>query len=715
MYGRNAGQFDSREAQLLQKMLLRSVIACEKHRHPYTCGHVVLWGNRNRMASDFELEGPGYRPPNPADLWAALETERNRLTTLFTNAPAMIAVLRGPDHIFEFANPEYCASVRHPASDLIGKPVRGALPEYEGQAFFEQLDEVYLTGEVRQGRNRPGFDTRPGVQETKYYSYVFQPSRNPAGEVDGIMIFAYDVSEGEQARLRIEELAQLAQTEQSRLRTLLDNIPAGVLLAEAPGGRILVGNRQVEEILRRPIDYSAPLTEFHKLVGYHADGRRVEPSDWPLARALAGETVAGDEIYNQRGDGTRAWVRISAAPIYGRTGEISGAVVVLYDIDRQKRAEEARRAAEQALAESERQFRLLAESMPQLVWTSQPDGYHDYFNQRWYEYMGSAFDDTKGEGWSRVLHPDDRRRTLERWRYCLRTGEDYEIEYRYRRASDGAYRWFLGRAVALRDSSGRVVRWFGTCTDIHDQKLSETALRRSNEDLEQFAYAASHDLQEPLRMVAIYSQLLQRRYAGKLDSTAEVYIGNIVSAAQRMEMLLNDLRAYMQATSPPDSQEQQALCDASQVLDGVLASLEAAIGETGAVIRRGNLPVVAVEEVHLQQILLNLVGNAVKYHSGVPPQIEVGAQKAGSDWLFTVSDNGIGIDPKYARQIFGVFKRLHGQNYPGTGIGLAICQKIVERYGGHIWVKSELGKGSTFFFTIPAAEDVNERRQIAAD
>ena len=229
------------------------------------------------------------------------------------------------------------------------------------------------------------------------------------------------------------------------------------------------------------------------------------------------------------------------------------------------------------------------------------------------------------------------------------------------------------------------------------------ALRRSNEDLEQFAYAASHDLQEPLRMVAIYSQLLQRRYSGKLDSGAEIYIGNIVSGAQRMEMLLNDLRTYMQAASLPDALELRAHCDADRVLKGVISNLEAAIAQSGAAVRLGRLPSVAIEEIHLQQVLQNLISNAVKYHGEAPPLIEISAQRAGPEWLFMVTDNGIGIDPKYTRQIFGVFKRLHGQRYPGTGIGLAICQKIVERYGGHIWVKSELGKGSTFFFTVPAA------------
>lgn len=666
------------------------------------------------MASDLHEDRsasgrlPGVSSPNDPEsdeIATVFGLERKILETLFAEAPTMIAIVCGPAHVFEFANAQYCLAVGHPAADLVGKPVRDALPEYAGDGFFEVLDEVYRLGEPRSFGCQPNHLHREVRRQAAGASLTCQPYRTRSGEVEGVLI--HGRTPGDETAGQIEEFAAMAVTERARLRTLIENLPAGVLLVEAPTGRLLLGNRRMDEILRRPVNYTA-LAEPHTWIGYHADGHRLEPSQWPLSRALRGEVVAGDEILFERGDRTRAWLRIGAAPVYSRPKEIEGVVVVVYDIDRQKKAEEARLTAEAALGESDRQFRQLAESMPQFVWTTQPDGYHDYFNRRWYDYTGTGFDDMKADGWSQLLHPDDRQRTLERWRHSLRTGEDYEIEYRYRRSSDGSYRWFLGRAVPLRDSSGRIVRWFGTSTDIHDQKQSEVDLRRSNEDLEQFAYAASHDLQEPLRMVAIYSQLLQRRYVGKLDSGAETYIANIVSGAQRMEMLLNDLRSYMQAMALPESPAAHSRCDATHVLDSVLSNLEAAITQSGATVNKNQLPMVAVEEIHLQQVLQNLISNAIKYHGETPPVIDITAQRAGSEWLFLVTDNGIGIDPKYTRQIFGVFKRLHGQKYPGTGIGLAICQKIVERHGGHIWVKSELGKGSTFFFTLPAADGSHE-------
>jgi hypothetical protein len=229
---------------------------------------------------------------------------------------------------------------------------------------------------------------------------------------------------------------------------------------------------------------------------------------------------------------------------------------------------------------------------------------------------------------------------------------------------------------------------------------SNEALRQSNDDLKQFAYAASHDLQEPLRMVALYSQMLQRKYASQLDAETDQYVGFIVGGAKRMEMLLKDLLTYSQTGA--DVGPAQSI-DFEPVMRKVLLNLQASIEQTGAAISWESLPTVQAHEVRLVQLLQNIVGNAIKYRSHEAPKIRIAAERRDADWLFVVEDNGIGIEPEYAPQIFGIFKRLHGQNYPGTGIGLAICQRIVERYGGRIWVESKPGEGSRFFFTLPPA------------
>lgn len=225
-------------------------------------------------------------------------------------------------------------------------------------------------------------------------------------------------------------------------------------------------------------------------------------------------------------------------------------------------------------------------------------------------------------------------------------------------------------------------------------------LQRSNAELEQFAYVASHDLQEPLRMVTSYLQLLERRYKEKLDQDAEEFIGFAVDGASRMQTLIQDLLTYSRVGTRGAAFEPT---DCNEVLGRVLTNLEVAIEESGAEISCGTLPNIAVDSSQLSQLLQNLIGNAIKFRGDSPPRIQVEAQQRDEDWLFSVRDNGIGIDPRHGERIFQVFQRLHGiGQYQGTGIGLAVCKKIAERHQGQIWVESEEGAGATFYFTIPA-------------
>lgn len=228
---------------------------------------------------------------------------------------------------------------------------------------------------------------------------------------------------------------------------------------------------------------------------------------------------------------------------------------------------------------------------------------------------------------------------------------------------------------------------------------SNQALRQSNDDLNQFAYATSHDLQEPLRMVVLYSQMLQESYAGKLDQSADQFISVIVNGALRLERLLKDLLSYSQAgaTIQPASE-----VDCAEVIKEVLLNLKVSIDENAARVRWHDLPLVSADKIGLVQLFQNLIGNAIKYRGTAVPCIEVWAERQEKEWRFAVRDNGIGIKSEYAEQVFGVFKRLHGTAYPGTGIGLAICQRIVEIHGGRIWVESAPGGGSTFYFTVPS-------------
>lgn len=262
----------------------------------------------------------------------------------------------------------------------------------------------------------------------------------------------------------------------------------------------------------------------------------------------------------------------------------------------------------------------------------------------------------------------------------------------------------------LRDDNGEVRGIVYLAQDITERKRAEEALAqhakelaRSNAELKQFAYVASHDLQEPLRMVASYTQLLARRYKGKLDSDADEFIAYAVDGVIRMQGLINDLLAYSRAGKMSKEFEPT---DCNAVFDRTLINLQAAMEESGAQVTRDSLPTLMADDLQLGQVFKNLIGNAIKFRGTDPPRVHVSAKRNGTEWVFLVRDNGIGIDPEYADRIFLIFQRLHDRSqYSGNGIGLAICKTIVERHDGRIWVESQIGKGSTFYFTIPIRGD----------
>jgi len=361
----------------------------------------------------------------------------------------------------------------------------------------------------------------------------------------------------------------------------------------------------------------------------------------------------------------------------------------------------ALRDREEALREAEKareRFRFMAESMPQKIFTATPAGEVDYFNQQWTDFTGPSPDPADPWNWAQFVHPEDVEASLESWRHSIATGAPFYFQQRFRRA-DGAYRWHLSRAHAMLDPQGKISMWIGSNTDIHEQKEKEEELRRANEDLQQFAYSASHDLQEPVRNVAVYSEIVAKRYYNLLDPEGRQFLGFLTEGGRRLVTLINDLLAYTRAGVV---ESDTATVDSAAVLKRALFSLAEAVRESDATVTHDPLPQVSMSEAHLQQVFQNLIGNALKYRREAPPRIHISCIRHGDAWRFSVQDNGIGIDPQYKEKIFGVFKRLHrDQKYSGTGIGLAICQRVVERYGGRIWVESELGKGATFFFTIP--------------
>ena len=283
-----------------------------------------------------------------------------------------------------------------------------------------------------------------------------------------------------------------------------------------------------------------------------------------------------------------------------------------------------------------------------------------------------------------------------------RTGREVHDELEIVR-DDGVHYFIYGSAKPLFDEEGQVRRTFSAFVDVTERKRAEKALEESmqalhhaNEELQQFAYAASHDLQEPLRSIGSYAQLLQRRYAD--DAEASEYAGFMVDGVARMSTLIHDLLVYSRVGSGALRRRPAALDNA---LQWGLLNLERSIREQNATVTYDTLPELIVDEGQISQLFQNLIGNSLKYRATLPPLIHVSADESMEEWIITVRDNGIGVDPKFHQHIFGVFKRLHGREVPGTGMGLAICRRIVESHAGRIWVESDGKNGSAFRFALP--------------
>jgi PAS domain S-box-containing protein len=312
-----------------------------------------------------------------------------------------------------------------------------------------------------------------------------------------------------------------------------------------------------------------------------------------------------------------------------------------------------------------------------------------------------------------LVHPNDRDHVKEVVAETLENDAPYDTEYQVI-WPDGTMRVLAARGkVVFRDPAGKPVRMTGVCWDMTEEKRAGEQLRtllaeleRSNKELEQFAYVASHDLQEPLRMVSSYTQLLEQRYRDKLDGDAREFINYAVDGARRMQRLINDLLEFSRVSTRAKRLEP---VDANEVLGTVRANLSAAIEDGGALVTNEQLPTVMVDPTQLGQLLQNLIGNAIKFKGAESPRVHIAACEGEGEWVFTVRDNGVGIDPEYFDRIFVIFQRLHvTAEYPGTGIGLAVCKRIAERHGGRIWVESEPGNGATFSFSIPKSSGAQE-------
>jgi len=384
---------------------------------------------------------------------------------------------------------------------------------------------------------------------------------------------------------------------------------------------------------------------------------------------------------------------------YDLNGDPFKVVGVILDIT-------SRKNSEKEIQESENKYRTLVESSHDLIWSINTNDIITFVNKASKNVLGYEPDELIGKSFLEFIPnqlPENSIQPFSKTSNNLASLLEYDSKFFHK---DGHIVILSTNASFIRDEENSIIGITGMSIDITEQKHAEekllkamSDLEHSNKELEQFAYVASHDLQEPLRMVASYTQLLGKRYKDKLDSDANDFIAFAIDGAVRMQTLINDLLAFSRISSKVKPFTSVNL---SEVLGEALMSLQSIIIENSAIILNDNLPSVLGDDSQLTRLFQNLIGNAIKYRRDIPPEIHISAEEMKSEWKISVQDNGIGIEKDFYEKIFIIFQRLHSRDkYPGTGIGLAICKRIVEMHGGRIWLESEKGHGSTFYFTIP--------------
>ncbi len=590
----------------------------------------------------------------------------------------------GTDRRFSRVSPRLCEILGYPAHELLRRTGKDISHPDDADVINQQRIRLYA-GEIDAVRVEKRYLRKDRSVVWVSFTMVLERA------ADGTPQYEIAVYDDITARKTAEE--SLREGEKRFRRTFE---MAGTGLAQVTlDGRFLRVNPRVCELL----GYSEGelLGRTVKELSHPQDR---DAADEPRDRVLRGEADSARlEKRYLRKDGAVVWVSLVIALERDAAGRPVHAISVLDDITGRKRTEAA-------LQESEALFRSTFELAASGIAHVSLDGRFMRVNRQLCEILRYRKDELIGRSVKEVSHPQDRDVTdAQRRRVHAGERESVRVEKRYLR-KDGGTVWVSLGVALVRGDGGAPLYEIAMFDDITERKQAEAALqeaheelKRSNSELEQFAYVASHDLQEPLRMVSSYTQLLGRRYAEKFDSDAQEFMGYIVDAAARMKQLIEDLLAYSRlGTKAKDFKP----VDLEKALRRALGNLKAAIDEAGAAVTHDPLPALPADEVQLAQLFQNLVGNALKFRAARAPRIHVSVSEMDKFFEVGVRDNGIGIEPQYFERIFMVFQRLHNKGeYPGTGIGLAICKKVVERHGGQIRVESRPGEGSAFIFTLP--------------
>jgi PAS domain S-box-containing protein len=611
----------------------------------------------------------------------ALRASEERFRVLFQTAGSAILLFTPDRRILEF-NQEAERVTGYRREEVLGKDAFELLLPEEARNLAEAEKNQVLTGKMTRGFELP-LTARDGTE--RYIMWNADQVYDASGGVAGILAVGQDVTERQRAEEALQSLHH-------QLELILNSSMDGIFGLDLQGQHTFVnaaGARMlgygVNEVIGR---------HSHKLLHHSKpDGSPYPEEECPVHSVLAGGQPyhsAADVFW--RKDGSSFPVEYVSGPIV-ENGKVAGAVVSFRDITERKRAEEEVRK-QAALLDLAHDAILVRDLQSRIA----------FWNRGAEETYGWGKDQALGQvthNFLKTIFPGAR----EELEAALMEHGQWYGELGHTKA-DGASIVVASRQVLQRGEKGEPVAILEINRDITERKQAEETmarqaqeLARSNAELEQFAYVASHDLQEPLRIITSYLQILERRYKENLDEDAVRYIARTVAGALRMRTLINDLLAYSRVGT---GGKPFAAVDCEQVLAEALGNLKVAVGESGALITHDPLPRVLADDLQLVQLMQNLLSNAIKFRGQETPKVHVAARKKGKEWVFSVQDNGIGMEPEYGERIFGIFQRLHTRTeYPGTGIGLAVCKKIVERHGGRIWVESVPHQGSTFYFTIP--------------
>lgn len=626
-----------------------------------------------------------------------LQQSENRFRKMIHQTPAPTLVLRGEDLVIEQINKHMLQMIGR-GEEIIGMRLIDVLPELDGQYVWEQVLKVYNEGipfdqsEVLVPHNRTG------ELKNYYYNLAYRPLIEE-GEITGMIQVAVEVTEQVVARQKMEE-------SENRFRALIN------------ASSDLVYRMDADWMIMPSLEGSEELSDSGKK-GINWLDKFIHPTDLERAVHLISKSIVEKSIFEMEhrfvnADDSIRWVLSRVVPILDDKGKIVEWFGAASDITSQKELQNV-------IAESEEKFRQLADLIPQIIWTANPEGYINYYNSRWYEYTGFNEPEFGDSSWIPALHPDDVSLVSRTWYQSVHAGSPYQLEFRLKNANTGEYRWFLSKALPIRDKEGIITNWFGTCTDIHEQKsITEKLeilvtdrtkeLQRSNYDLQQFAHVASHDLKEPVRKIKTFVSRLEDHLSNQLDEPASRYIERIHVAADRMFNMIDGVLAYSKINA--DSQK-AAIVDLNEIIRNIETDLEIVLQKTDGKIYYEELPVIEGASVLLYQLFYNLINNSIKFaKENIPPQITIKANEQIEEGkkiaVITVEDNGIGFDLDQTGRIFETFTRLNSKDsYEGTGLGLSLCKKIAERHGGSITATGIANEGAVFIITLPFEQTEN--------